>query len=179
MNFLRDPMWQFIGVLFAIIVVVAPFVYREIKRRLKKPGIDFVVTDHSCSLNLTVGNNLPRNDVFIDDGFHLDISGHFDVSINDPELADAYVHIHSIQTKWDMDLVEMEKVEVRVEVPKTDYIFENPILLRNRNFLPKCRFSTVIPIRIPPIEQNKYHPFKFIGSLTKFEVIINPFAKIG
>src|SRR5690349_12802655 len=103
MDFLRDPIWQSLGVLISIILAGIPFIYQLIKRRKKskRPDIDFVVTDHSCTFGIRIGNNLPKNDVFIDDGFHLDISGHFDILINNPEFADAYIHIQSIKTNWE------------------------------------------------------------------------------
>ena len=154
----------------AFILAAAELLKRN--RKLKKTDISFVITDYSCTFGITVGHNLPNNDVFVDNGFHLDISGHFNILINNSEFADAYVNIQSIDTNWELNIEEMKRAEVRVEVPKPEYVFENPIILNGRNTIPKCRFGVVIPIRIPGNEQNRDRPFKFIGSLTRFNVTL-------
>jgi len=39
MDFLRDPIWQFVGVLIAVILAVAPLAYRFVRRRLVKKSV--------------------------------------------------------------------------------------------------------------------------------------------
>jgi len=39
MNFLRDPVWQFIGVVVAVLLFIAPIAYRRLRRRAKHSHI--------------------------------------------------------------------------------------------------------------------------------------------
>ncbi len=43
MDFLRDPIWQFIGVLLTIVLAIAPIVYERLRR--KKKSLQYVVLD--------------------------------------------------------------------------------------------------------------------------------------
>lgn len=160
--------------LLALVIFAVTFAYANFRlyEGYNQPDVEIVVLESLCEFSDAIGSNVPGNDVLIPVGFRLEVTAHFDILVNQPELADAYFRIHAIDTDWDIDLSQALAAEVSVSVTKPDFRAGNPVVLRDRNVIPKCEFAVSIPIQPRATDQIRYHPYRFIGSLSRFDVTI-------
>lgn len=173
---LIPTIWVFI--IFVCAILIANF---RLYETLKRSKIEITLKSADIIFAHPIQNNLPKHDVFLNENFKCIINGIVDIEINDPLLNDAHFIVHSISTNWPINSELLSQNEISLEISNNEV--ENPLIIKDRNSLPNCKFKVELPIKQdllePPSKLNERDLGMVFGTLEYFEVIIGVKIKYG